>query len=151
LLRLDNTCCPPVFDHTSWISARARHPRGRRARPPHGASIQLLQKGQVAMRFMIQFSIPTQYGNEIVRSGKIEKVIKKLGEEFKPEAMYFYPADGLRSGCMFIQSDNPAICAAVGERMWFGLQAQITVTPVMNGEDLGKGLAEMGRVLENYA
>ena len=102
------------------------------------------------MRFMVQFSIPTQQGNEAVRSGKIEKVIKKLGEEFKPEAMYFYPADGLRSGCLVIQSDNPAICAAVGERMWFGLQAQIKVTPVMSAEDLGKGLSEMGKILENY-
>ena len=103
------------------------------------------------MRFMIQFWIPTPNGNEAVRSGKIEKVFKKLGEEFRPEAMYFYPADGMRAGCMFIQSDNPAICAAVGERMWFGLQAQIKVTPVMNGEDLGKGLSEMPRVLESYA
>ena len=103
------------------------------------------------MRFMVQFAIPTQYGNDIVRSGKIEKVIKRLGEEFKPEAMYFYPDDGLRAGCMFIQTDNPAICAAIGERIWLGLQANIKVTPVMNGDELGKGLAEMGKVIENYA
>ncbi len=103
------------------------------------------------MRFMIQFSIPTQYGNEIVRSGKIGKVIKKVGEEFKPEAMYFYPADGLRAGCLFIQSDNPAICTAIGERLWFGLQAHITITPVMNPDDLNKGLSDMPTVLENYA
>ena len=103
------------------------------------------------MRFMVQFSIPTQYGNEVVRSGKIEKVFKKLGEEFKPEAMYFFPADGVRAGCMFIQSDNPAICIAVGERLWFGLQAQIKVTPVMNGEELGKGLTEIAKVIENYS
>ncbi len=103
------------------------------------------------MRFMVQFWIPTHNGNEVVRSGKIEKVFKNLGEEFKPEAMYFYPADGMRGGCMFIQTDNPAICAAVGERMWFGLHAQIKVTPVMNGEELGKGLKEMSKVIENYA
>lgn len=103
------------------------------------------------MRFMVQFWIPTQVGNEAVRSGKIEKVLKKLGEDLKPEAMYFYPAEGLRAGCMFIQTDNPAIGTAVGERMWFGLQAQIRVTPVMNIDDLGKGLSEMGKILENYA
>lgn len=103
------------------------------------------------MRFMVQFSIPTQYGNEMVRSGKIEKVVKRLGEELKPEAMYFYPGEGLRSGCMFIQSDNPALGAAIGERFWFGLQAQIKVTPVMTVEDLGKGLAELPKIIENYA
>ena len=103
------------------------------------------------MRFMVQFWVPTQNANEAVRSGKIEKVFKRLGEDFKPEAMYFYPDDGMRAGCMFIQSDNPAICVAVGERLWFGLQAQIKVTPVMNGEDLGKGLKELPTVLQNYA
>jgi hypothetical protein len=103
------------------------------------------------MRFMVQFSIPTQYGNEVVRSGKIEKVFKRLGEEFKPEAMYFYPTDGLRGGCMFIQTDNPSVCVAIGERMWFGLQAHVKVTPVMNGEELGKGLTEMGKVIETYS
>ncbi len=104
------------------------------------------------MRFMVEFKIPTQYGNEIVRSGRIEKVVKKLLEEFKPDGMYFYPAEGLRAGCLFIQSDNPSICAAIGERMWFGLQAHIRVTPVMNFEDLGKGLAaEMPKIMESYA
>lgn len=103
------------------------------------------------MRFMVQFSIPTQYGNEVVRSGKIEKVFKKLGEDFKPEAMYFYPAEGLRAGCIVLQTDNPAICVAVGERLWFGLQAQVKVTPVMNGEELAKGLTEIAKVIENYS
>ena len=103
------------------------------------------------MRFMIQFTIPTQYGNEVVRSGKIDKVFKKLLEDLKPEAAYFYPADGLRAGCLFIQSDDPGLCVAVGERLWFGLQAQVKITPVMNGEDLGKGLSQIAKVIENYA
>ena len=103
------------------------------------------------MRFMIQFSIPTQYGNEVVRSGKIDKVFKKLGEDLKPEAMYFYPGEGVRAGCIFIQSNDPAVCVAVGERLWFGLHAQITITPVMNAEDLVKGLTDVAKVIESYA
>lgn len=103
------------------------------------------------MRFMVEFAIPTSFGNEIVRSGRIEKVFKGLIEDFKPEAMYFYPADGVRGGCFFIQSDNPALGVAVGERLWFGLQAHVTVKPVMNGEELGKGLAEIGRIVERFS
>ena len=103
------------------------------------------------MRFMIEFSVPTQHGNDIVRSGKIAKIFKQLGEDMKPEAMYFYPANGLRSGCIFLQSNDPAICVAVGERLWFGLGAEVKVTPVMNGDELGKGLSELGRVIETYA
>ena len=103
------------------------------------------------MRFMVEFSVPTQHGNDVVRSGKIEKVFRKLGEDFKPEAMYFFPANGIRSGCIFIQTDNPALCVAIGERLWFGLHAEIKVTPVMNAEDLGKGLAELPKIIEQYA
>jgi hypothetical protein len=103
------------------------------------------------MRFMIEFTVPTQHGNDVVRSGKIDRVFRKLGEDLKPEAMYFYPDDGLRAGCIFLQSDNPAICAAVGERLWFGLHAQIKVTPVMNADELGKGLSDIAKVIENYA
>jgi hypothetical protein len=103
------------------------------------------------MRFMFEFRVPTQSGNDAVRSGKIGKVLTKLGEEFKPEAMYFYPAEGMRAGCIFIQSDDPAVCVAVGERLWFGLQAQVKVTPVMNAEELGKGLADLPKIVQNYA
>lgn len=102
------------------------------------------------MRFMVQFWVPTEYGNETVRSGKIGKVMQKLGEEFKPEGMYFYPDEGMRAGAIFLQSDNPAIGAAIGERLWFGLQARIKVTPVMSGEELGKGLTELDKILKNY-
>jgi len=100
---------------------------------------------------MVEFSVPTKHGNEVVRSGKIDKVFRKLGEDFKPEAMYFFPANGIRSGVIFLQSDNPALCVAIGERLWFGLRAEIKVTPVMNAEDLGKGLAELPKIVENYA
>ncbi len=102
------------------------------------------------MRILVQFTIPTTAGNESVRSGKIKKFFDQVAADLKPEAMYFFPADGDRAGLMVINTDNPAICAAVGERFWFGLQATVKVTPCMNGEDLGKGLAEMPKILQNY-
>jgi hypothetical protein len=43
------------------------------------------------------------------------------------------------------------LCVAIGERLWFGLHAQVKVTPVMNGEDLGKGLVELPKIIANYA
>ena len=102
------------------------------------------------MRILVQFNIPVTTGNETIRSGKIQKFFEKVTEDLKPEAMYFFPADGDRAGLMVINTDNPSICAAVGERFWFGIQAKVKVTPCMNGEDLAKGLAEMPRILQNY-
>lgn len=92
------------------------------------------------MRFMVEFSIPTQHGNDVVRSGKVDKVFGKLAED-----------EGIRAGCLFVQSDDPAFCVAIGERLWLGLQAQVKVKPVMNAEELGKGLSSLPRIVENYA
>jgi hypothetical protein len=102
------------------------------------------------VRILVQFTFPTTIGNEVIRSGKIKKFFDQIAADLKPEAMYFFPVDGDRAGLMVINTDNPSICAAVGERFWFGIQAKVKVTPCMNGEDLGKGLAEMPKILENY-
>jgi hypothetical protein len=102
------------------------------------------------VRILVQFTFPTTIGNEVIRSGKIKKFFDQIAADLKPEAMYFFPVDGDRAGLMVINTDNPSICASVGERFWFGIQAKVKVTPCMNGEDLGKGLAEMPKILENY-
>lgn len=42
-------------------------------------------------------------------------------------------------------------CVAIGERLWFGLQAQVKVIPVTNAEELGKGLSGLSKIIEHYA
>jgi len=103
------------------------------------------------MRVLVQFTFPVAVGNDAVRSGKVETFFKNLAEDLKPEAMYFFPMNGDRAGFMVINTDNPAVGVAVGERFWFGIQAKVTITPCMNGEDLAKGLAEMPKILERFA
>jgi hypothetical protein len=41
--------------------------------------------------------------------------------------------------------------AKVAESFWFGLHADISVTPVMNGEDLAKGLDGIEGIIKRYA
>lgn len=102
------------------------------------------------MRILVQFTFPSAVGNEVVRSGRIEKFFQNIAEDLEPEAMYFFPADGERSGVMVIQTDDAAIAASVGERFWFGLQAKVKLTPCMNADDLANGMAELPGILESY-
>ena len=102
------------------------------------------------MRMMVTFSIPNDNGNDIVRSGKIAQVFQNLMEDIKPEAAYMYPRDGQRGGHLIINMTDSSEVAAVAERIWFGLKADVTMTPVMNPEDLQKGLAGMGDVLKRF-
>ena len=103
------------------------------------------------MRLLVQFTMPTATGNEHVRSGKVGKVFEKIGEDLKPEAMYFYPAGGKRAGLMIINTENPSIDVEIVERLSFGLEATVEITPCMNVEDLGNGLANLESIVQNYA
>ena len=55
------------------------------------------------MRMIITNSIPTDVGNELVKTGKIEGVLKGIIEDFQPEASYFYIDDvGRRAGAFVV-------------------------------------------------
>lgn len=71
-------------------------------------------------------------------------------EEFKPEAAYFFPENGQRGGLMVINAADSSDLVKVAESVWFGLQADISVTPVMSGEDLGKGLDGIESLVKRY-
>jgi len=103
------------------------------------------------MRWMVKFSIPVNDGNELVKTGKIGQNLHSLMEDFKPEATYFFPENGQRSGFMIINVNDSSDLAKVAESFWFGLRADVTVTPVMNGEDLSKGLGDIEGIIKRYA
>ena len=102
------------------------------------------------MRYLVQFTVPTAHGNESIRSGRLQKVFTQLMADLKPEAAYFFPADGQRAGLLVINSDSPMVDLEVGERFWLGLQASVKITPCMTGDDLGKGLAGLPKILQSY-
>jgi hypothetical protein len=103
------------------------------------------------MRWMIKFSVPVDAGNELVTSGKIGQNFQSLIEDFKPEAAYFFPENGQRSGFMIVNMTDSSDLAKVAESFWHGLHADISVTPVMNGEDLAKGLSGIEGIIKRYA
>jgi len=102
------------------------------------------------MRWMVKFVVPAEYGNEMVKSGKIGQNFHALMEDFKPEAAYFFPEEGRRSGFMIIDVADSSDLVRVAESFWFGLRADITVKPVMNGEDLTKGLGGIKDIVKRY-
>ena len=103
------------------------------------------------MRCMVKFWIPGSEGNALVQTGKIGKVFKSLMDDYKPETVYFFPDEGVRSGFMILNVREQSEFIKIAESFWFGLRAEITVTPVMNGEDLEKGLTGIDGLLKGYA
>ena len=102
------------------------------------------------MRIMVKFSVPVEAGNAAIRSGKLEKVFEQLLEDLKPEAGYFYPGGGERAGFFVVNMEDSWQVADTVERFFFGLNAKVELTPVMNGEDLHKALSGVPNIVENY-
>jgi len=102
------------------------------------------------MRMMIKFTFPVDAGNAAIRTGKLEKVFQQLIEDLKPEAAYFHAVDGDRGGFFVVNMQESSQLAEVAERLFFGINAKIEVIPVMNAEDLQKGLAGVQNTIQRY-
>ena len=50
------------------------------------------------MRMMARVEFDVEKGNEVVRSGAIQDIFKRVMDAMKPEAAYFGPVNGSR-GC----------------------------------------------------
>lgn len=92
------------------------------------------------MRMMLRFKIPVERGNEAVEDGTLAETFETLTDELEPEAAYFYAEDGDRAGMMVFDMTDQAQCAQIAERLFRDLEAEVGIQPVMNAEDLRRGL-----------
>jgi hypothetical protein len=96
------------------------------------------------MRMLLKISMPVEKGNEAAKGGALQKSIKATMKALKPEAAYFYPEDGKRTAIMVFDMQNSWQIPAMVEPLFQNLGASVHLTPVMNGEDLQRGLKEAG-------
>ena len=103
------------------------------------------------MRMLLKATIPTESGNAGLRDGSMVENLGSILEEAKPEAVYFLLENGMRT-CMVIfdMGDTSQLPAAV-EPWFLAMGAQVTLTPVMNGEDFEKAGPSIGATMAKYA
>jgi len=94
------------------------------------------------MRVMLKFTLPVEKGNQAFKDGSLGKMIESLMTRIKPEAAYFGPSNGKRSGMMFFDLAEPSQIVEVAEPLFSTLNADVEIVPVMNGDDLRKGIAK---------
>jgi hypothetical protein len=92
------------------------------------------------MRVMVRAIFPTEAGNRAVKDPNFIKNIQGFIENNKAEAAYFTPSHGERS-CIFIIDMPSADMLATIAEPFFEMGARVEVQPVMNFEDLKKGLS----------
>ncbi|AXL89441.1 hypothetical protein C4J65_14900 [Streptomyces sp. CB09001] len=96
------------------------------------------------MRVLLKATLDTEKANEAIRSGKLPELINRTLDHIKPEAAYFGPLGGRRTALMVFDMQDSSELPPTGEPFFTELNAEIEVSPIMNADDLRKGLAQLG-------
>ena len=91
----------------------------------------------------MQVSLDREKSNEAIRNGTIEKVMQQARERLHPEAMYFGAFGGTRTAFIVFDLTHESDLPSVSEPFFMELGGSITMSPVMNPEDLAAGLAKL--------
>lgn len=96
------------------------------------------------MRTMMKIVVPFEAANRASQDGSAKRILQMSLETLRPEAAYFYPAEDGRTILLFIDVKETSDMPAIGEPFFAGLNARVTFTPVMNGQDFQAGMAKAG-------
>jgi hypothetical protein len=95
------------------------------------------------MRTLMRVSIPVEPGNRSIKDGTLESTIQRTMERLRPEAAYFYSENGRRTCLMVFDLKSPSDLPTITEPFFMDLNAEVEMYPVMNLEDLKRGLSSM--------
>jgi hypothetical protein len=96
------------------------------------------------MRVMARVSMPVEAGNKSIQEGRLPATMQHAAERWKPEAMYFTTFDGRRTAYIVFDMPEAADMPPFAEPFFRELGAEVELSPVMNGDDLQRGLAQLG-------
>lgn len=94
------------------------------------------------MRMMLTFKVPVEKGNEAFKDGTLASTIQSLIQKLEPEAAYFGPSEGERSGFLVFDMKDSSQIPVIAEPLFSNLLAEVEFVPVMNADDLKKGLSQ---------
>lgn len=96
------------------------------------------------MRTLLKITFPHDTMNQLVSSGKTSEIMERRLSELKPEAAYFTTSeDGERCSFIVIDVKDPSDLPRILEPFFIEMNARVTASPVMNVEDLKKGLGSL--------
>lgn len=92
------------------------------------------------MRMLLTVKMPTARANAAAQDGSLPRTIQAISEALNPEAAYIAPLDGKRAVLLVFDMKDSSQILAITEPFFTALDAELSLTPVMNTEDLQRGL-----------
>jgi hypothetical protein len=95
------------------------------------------------MRVLLKAHFDTEKANELVSSGKMSELIQGIVEKVHPEAAYFLPDEGDRTAFLVFDMEDPSQMPVITEPLFREADAKVSYSPVMNLDDVQKGLSQL--------
>ena len=103
------------------------------------------------MRMLLRVSIPVEAGNAAARAGTLGSTVERILANLKPEAAYFFADDsGRRSGSIVFDMKDSSEIPSVAEPWFLAFNAEVSLRPIMNPQDLAKAGPSIGEAAKRY-
>ena len=96
------------------------------------------------MRTMMKVKLDTEAASARISEGAMPALMQETFERLQPEAAYFGPEDGIRTAFIVFDLKDPSQLPPITEPLFSNLKATVEMFPVMDRDDLQKGLAQLG-------
>ncbi len=96
------------------------------------------------MRMMMKIHMDTEAGSRAIEDGSLPQLMEQTLGALRPEAAYFGPEDGIRTAFIVFDLKDPSQLPSLSEPLFSKLKARVVMFPVMDREDLQKGLQQLG-------
>ena len=93
------------------------------------------------MRTLLRVTLDVVASNKAINDGSLPKIIESTIQRLKPEASYFYTIHGKRGCMMVFDMKDPSEIPQIAEPLFTKLNAEVEFHPVMNADDLQRGLS----------
>jgi hypothetical protein len=96
------------------------------------------------MRMMMKVQMDTEAGSRAIADGSLATVMQDTLGQLEPEAAYFGPENGVRTAFIVFDLKDPSQLPPISEPLFSTMKANIQMFPVMDRDDLQKGLGQLG-------
>jgi hypothetical protein len=95
------------------------------------------------VRTMMKIKLDTEAGSRKIADGTMPQLMQEVLAPLEPEAAYFGPEGGIRTAFIVFDLKDPSQLPPLTEPLYRELKATVELFPVMNQEDLQKGLQQL--------
>lgn len=96
------------------------------------------------MRMMMKVQMDTEAGSRAIADGSMPQLMQDTLRQLKPEAAYFGPENGIRTAFIVFDLQDPSQLPPISEPLFSKVKANVQMFPVMDRDDLQKGLGQLG-------